>query len=347
MRMSHFVTASTIFAAALTFLTPARADPVADFYKGQTISVIVGYPPGGGYDLLSRMLARHIGKFIPREPRLIVQNMPGAGSRTAAAHVYNVAPQDGSVIGIVSQYLPLAHLLSEDRSFESSKFHWIGSLGQGGNNVMLAWRQTGVKSVEDLKSKSLIVASAGPQTNTEYYVATLNNMFGTRIKSVPGYRGTGDVQLAIERGELEGMASVDWPGLKRARGEWLKDGKINIFLQVGLQREPELPDVPLMTDLARNPQERQVLEMISAGVDIGRPYFVGPKVPADRVASLRAAFDKMREAPDFLADIQKGGLVINPISGHELQKLVESSTMAPLDIIERTRAALDTKGLGR
>lgn len=344
---AHLQKVGSFLVAFAAWLVSAQADPIEDFYKGQTISIVVGYPVGGGYDLLSRVVAHHLGNHLPGKPRAIVQNMPGAGSRTAASFIYGPAPQNGTVIGIVSQYLPLAHLLSSDPSMDMTKFHWLGSLGQGGNNVMIALKSTGITSVEDLKRIPLVVASAGPQTNTEYYVAALNNMFGTKIKSIAGYQGTADVQLAIEKGELQGMASVDWPGLKRSHASWLFEDKINVVLQFGMKREEELSSIPLLRDLARNEEERRVLDIISNGVDIGRPYFVGPGVPPDRVTALTKAFDAMREDPAFKEEVAKSGLVLNPIPATELRRLVVDSSVVAPELKEKLRNALNTKGLGR
>ena len=315
----------------------AQAD---DFYKGKTITIVVSYPPGGGYDLLARALANYMGRYIAGNPAMVVQNMPGAGSRIAAGYVYNVAPQDGTVMATVSQYLPLAQLMENETTFDSGKFNWIGNLGQGGNNVMAAWAATGIRSIDDIKTKQLIVASTGPQTNTEYYPAVLNNLYGTKFKLIGGYSGFPQTLLAIERGELEGSSSADWPGWKLIRPDWISQKKVNFFLQIGSKREPELPEVPLLNDLARNDEERQILDMVTSGVDIGRPFMVGPKVPADRVKMLRSAFDKLLGDADFLASLKKQNLEISPMSGEELQKLVERTANAPKVIVDKTREAL-------
>lgn len=334
--------ARSILAAALlaTSVASATAQPVAEFYKGKTITVLIGYPPGGSYDLIARTLVRHMGRHLPGSPQMIPQNMPGAGSKIAAKHLYSVAPQDGTVLATISQYIALGQLLEEDKSFDSARMHWIGNLGQGGNNVMAAWAATGVRTIEDVKKRPLFVGSTGPQTNTEYYPAVLNALFGTQFRLVRGYTGFAPTVLALERGELEGSASADWPGWKLFRPEWIKERRINIILQIGTVREKELPDVPLLTDLARSQEERQILDLVTSGVDMGRPYAAGPGVPADRVAALRAAFLAMLKDPQFQADATKQSLALTPTSGEEVQALVEATMKAPAAIVARTRAAL-------
>lgn len=311
-----------------------------DFYRGKTINVVVSYSPGGGYDFAARVLARHIGKHIPGNPNAVVQNMPGGGSRTAANYLQNSAPQDGTVLGIFSQYLQFAFLMDPDRSFDPGRFQSVGNLGQGGANVMAAHRRTGITKLEDLKSKTLIVGSTGPQTNTEYYPATLHNLFGHKFKVVAGYIGIPDVVLAIERGELDGFSSSDWPGIKRAKPDWIRDGTLQIIAQIGLEREPELPGVPLILDLARNEDERRMLDLVSSGVDIGRPFFAGPGVPAERIAILRKAFDAMIVDPEFLEDTRKSAIAISPMSGAKLHEIIQRTMSAPPDIVAKMRAAL-------
>jgi tripartite-type tricarboxylate transporter receptor subunit TctC len=301
----------------------------------------VSYGAGGGYDLAARVLARHIGKHVPGNPNAVVQNMPGAGSRIAANYLQNSAPQDGSVLGIFSQYLQFAFLMDPDRSFDPAKFQSVGNLGQGGANVMAAHRRTGIAKLEDLMRTTLIVGSTGPQTNTEYYPAMLHNLFGHKFRVVAGYIGIPDIVLAIERGELDGFSSSDWPGIKRARPEWIKDGTLKIIAQIGLEREPELPGVPLILDLARNDEERAMLDLVSAGVDIGRPFFAGPGVPAERIAILRKAFDAMVVDPEFLDDVKKSAIAISPMSGAKLHEIIQRTMSAPASIVAKTRAALE------
>lgn len=332
-------------AVLLAIADPAAAQGPGEFYKGRTVTVVVGYPPGGSYDLLARALARHMGRHIPGTPAMIVQNMPGAGSKIATQHLYNVAAQDGTVLATISQYIALGQLLEQEKAFDAARLKWIGNLGQGGNNVMAAWSATGIRTIEDVKSKQMIVGSTGPQTNTEYYPAVLNSLYGTRFKLVRGYTGFAPTVVAIERGELDGSASADWPGWKVFRPDWIRERKINVILQIGSVREKDLPDVPLLTDLARNPDERQILELVTSGVDMGRPFATGPSVPEDRVTVLRRAFQAMLADPEFRAEIAKQSIVLTPTSGEEVQALVQRTLGVAAAVAERTRAALTPQGM--
>ncbi len=326
--------------AAMAGLSGAPALAQGDFYRGKSVHVVVSYAPGGGYDLAARVLSRHIGRHIPGQPNVVVQNMPGAGSRVAAGYLQNIAPQDGTVLGIFSQYLQFAQLMDPDKSFDPAKFQSVGNLGQGGANVIGAMSRTGIAKIEDLYQKTLIVGSTGPQTNTEYYPSALTNLFGLKFKVVAGYIGVPDITLAMERRELDGFSSSDWPGIKRARPEWLASGELRTILQIGSAREPELPDVPLMIDLARNAEERQILELVSSGVDIGRPFFAGPGVPAERIAVLRKAFDDMLLDPEFHEDVKKSAMAISPMSGAKLHDIIQRTMNASPEIVAKTRAAM-------
>ena len=332
-------------AATLAIAASASAQGAGEFYKGRTVTVVVGYPPGGSYDLLARALARHMGRHIPGSPAMIVQNMPGAGSKIATQHIYNLAAQDGTVLATISQYIALGQLLEQEKAFDAARLKWIGNLGQGGNNVMAAWAATGIRTIEDVKAKEMIVGSTGPQTNTEYYPAVLNALYGTRFKLVRGYTGFAPTVVAIERGELDGSASADWPGWKVFRPDWIRDRKINVILQIGSVREKDLPDVPLLIELARNPEERQILDLVTSGVDMGRPFATGPNVPDDRVAVLRQAFQAMLKDSEFQAEIAKQNIVLTPTSGEEVQALVERTLKVAPAVAERTRAALTPQGM--
>ena len=325
---------------AALVLSCAGALAQGEFYRGKTLHVVVSYNPGGGYDLSARVLARHIGRHIPGQPAVVVQNMPGAGSRVAASYLQNVAPQDGTVLGIFSQYLQFAYLMDPDKSFDPARFQSVGNLGQGGANVMGVMRRTGIRAIGDLREKTLIVGTTGPQTNTEYYPSVLHNLFGLKFKLVSGYIGVPDILLAMERGELDGFSSSDWPGTKRAKPDWLASGELRSILQIGSAREPELPDVPLMLDLARNEEERKILELVTLGVDIGRPFFAGPGVPAERIATLRKAFDAMLLDPEFNEDVKKSAMAISPMGGAQLHEIIQRTMNAPRDIVAKTRAAL-------
>lgn len=321
----------------------APAHAADDFYKGKTLRLIVGYAPGGGYDVYARFAVRHMARLLPGKPSVVAQNMPGAGSARAAQYLMVSAPQDGTVLGTVGQNLPLDQALSAGKTkYDTRRFNWIGNIIDG-NNVMFVWHTTGVKSVEDAKTKEVFLSATGVTSTSVQYPRVLNNMFGTKFKIITGFGGGTELNLAIERGETQGRGSTGWSNIKAVTPQYLADKKINIILQMGLKREKDLPDVPLLIDLARNPAERRVLELISAGVDIGRPILTTPGVPAVRVKLLRDTFDAALADKQFLAEAAKARMDISPVRGEDVQKIVENIVSAPPDIVNLVEAAM-TKG---
>lgn len=321
----------------------AHADSVADFYKGKRMRVIIGYGAGGGYDGYARFVTRHMARFIPGNPTMVPQNMPGAGSAIAAQFLTHQAPRDGSVLATLGQNLPLDQALRPERAkYDTRELIWIGNVNQG-NNVMMMWHTSGVRSIEDAKQKEVFVPATGVTSTSVMYPRALNNIFGTKFKIITGFGGGRELNLSIERGEMHGRGSIAWATIKANAPHYLTEKKVNLILQMGLTKEKDLPDVPLIVDLARNQAERQVLELIAAGVAIGRPTVTTPGVPADRVGALRAAFDAVTKDEKFLAEAKKARLDINPVPGVELQEIVTRVVNAPDDVVELTRAAL-TKG---
>lgn len=314
-----------------------------DFYKGKTVRMIIGYGPGGGYDVYGRIVARHMARLLPGAPTLVPQNMPGAGSARAAQYLSVSAPQDGTVWATLGQNLPLDQALNPKKAkYDTRKLLWIGNINRG-NNVVMIWHTAGVKSIEDAKKKDVYTSATGETSTSVQYPRVLNNMFGTRFKIIAGFGGGSELNLAIERGEVQGRGSNAWASIKANTPHYLSEKKVEIILQMGLEREKDLPDVPLLIDLARNPAERRVLELISAGTDIGRPILTTPGVPADRVKLLRATFDAMAGDKTFLAEAAKAKLDVSPVPGEKLQAIVENIVTAPSDIVELVKAAM-TKG---
>ena len=330
-------------AAAITGLMAAsdlRADAVADFYKGKQVKLLIGYSAGGGYDTYARVLARHMGKHIPGNPTIVPQNMPGAGSLKLTNFIYNVAPKDGSVFGTIGRGVPMEPLLGgKGAQFEADKFTWIGSLNNE-VSICASWHTSKVKTVEDLASIELIVGGTGSGADTDTFPIVMTNMFGSKIKLISGYPGGNDILLAMERGEVAGRCGWSWSSVKSRRGDWIKDKKINILLQMSLQKHPDLPDVPLVMDMAKNDDDRAALELIFARQVMGRPYVAPPGIPADRAAALRAAFDATVKDPDFVADIAKMKLELNPVSGEEVENIVKRIYAAPEAIVARASDAI-------
>jgi tripartite-type tricarboxylate transporter receptor subunit TctC len=307
---------------------PAKADPVEDFYRGKTIDLIIGYTPGGTYDLYARLVAEFIGDHIPGKPRIVARTMAGGGSRVGASYIANVAPKDGTVLGTADQSLAVEQAMGDKTlQFDTTKFIYIGN-PEADNNTTVTWAASGVKTIEDATRREVTVGATGGSTSSQYPKA-MNALLGTKFKIVVGYPGGKDIDLAMERGEVEGRGSNSWSSWKATYPDWLRDKKINILVQIGLAKAPDLPDVPLLMDLAKNDQDRAVLKLLSAPTRIGRPLFTTPDVPEDRVVALRDAFDATMKDPAFLAQAKKQNFDLDPVSGEEMQKVVAEIVAAP------------------
>jgi tripartite-type tricarboxylate transporter receptor subunit TctC len=322
-----------------TFLLGAPAQPqaqtsVAEFYKGRQIQLVIGYSPGATYDLYARLVARRLGDHIPGHPAVVPVNMPGAGSRTAAMYVYSVALEDGTVLGSGDQSLAVEQAMGDPTlKLDAEKFQYIGN-PIADNNTTVTWSTTGIKRIEDAKTNVVTVGATGGSTSSQFPRA-MNALLGTKFKIIYGYPGASDINLAMERGEVQGKGSDSWAAWKATRPEWLTGHKINILVQIGLEKEPDLPDVPLLMDLAGNDRDRAVLKLLSTPAEIGRPIFAGPRVPFDRVEALRAAFDETMKDPEFLKDAAKAHAALSPVSGKEIQTLVAGIVETPKPIADR------------
>jgi tripartite-type tricarboxylate transporter receptor subunit TctC len=321
---------------------PASADAVADFYKGKVVTIVIGYA-AGGFDLYARLLGRFLGNHIPGRPTIIAQNKPGAGSRAAANWLYNVAPRDGTVIATLSQTTPTDQALGQaDIQFDARRFGWIGNMVVV-NNILFVNASTGVTSLADATTKPLAIGATGASSPSILYPQVSNNLLGTRFRIVSGYPGSADVDLAMERNEVDGHGSISWASLKTERPDWVSRRVINILFQVGPRREADLPDVPLWSELARNDEQRRVLEMLSGFIAVGRPFLTAPGVPAERLKALRQAFDETMQDPRFMEAAQMAHMVINPLSGAELQQTVERIVDQPPAMIATIRQAIEVR----
>jgi tripartite-type tricarboxylate transporter receptor subunit TctC len=335
-------------AASLTIATTtASADDVADFYRGKTVRLVIGYGTGGGYDVYGKMLARFLGEHIPGKPTVIAQNMPGAGSRNAGNWLYNVAPKDGSVLAVLSQATPADQALGQPGiKFDVRKFNWIGNMVVV-NNIMIVWSATGVRTIDDAKKRPLAIGATGASSPSVIYPTVANNLLGTQFKIVSGYPGGGDIMLALERREVDGRGSDSWASLKANNPAWIKEGKVTILFQVGPKREPDLPGPPLLTELAQNNEQRQILEVVSGDAAVGRPVLTAPDVPADRVRALRKAFDDVMRDPAFQEAAKKANMYFNPLGGEELQRIVNRIVSPSPQVIERVKEAIRPRDLQR
>ena len=320
--------------------TAAFSDPVEDFYRGRKLDMIIGYSPGGTYDLYARLVARYLGNYLPGKPLIVPRNMPGAGSRAAANWVFGVAPRDGSVLATADQSLSLQQAIGEKGiNFDTTKFIYIGNPNIE-NNTTATWHTSGIRTIEDAKRREVTMGATGGSTSSQYPKA-MNALLGTRFKVVLGYQGGNDVNLAMERGEVDGRGSNSWTSWKSTRPDWLAEKKINILVQIGLAKAADLPDVPLLMELGANAEDRATLRLLSASTNVGRPIFTTPDAPRDRIAALRKAFDTMVRDPAFLDQARKEKFDIDPLSGDALQKVVTDIVATPKAQGERLRKIIE------
>jgi tripartite-type tricarboxylate transporter receptor subunit TctC len=325
-------------AVALSSSSTAFADPVADFYAGRTIIVVVGSEAGGGYDTQAHLMARHLGDFIPGHPSIVVQNMPGAGSINAANYLYNVAPKDGTTIGLIQRTLMSANLTNQKGvRFDVQKFNWIGNLATE-VPLFVSWHTSPIKTVEDLFKHEMVMGGGGPTSDSEVQARMLNALIGTKIKIVSGYTGEAQIQLAMERGEVEAMGAWGWSNLKSRAPEYLTDRKVNILIQGALQRAADLPDVPTPFDFVNNDDDRKVLELFYAQQMVARPIVAPPDLPADRLAALRKAFADMAESGAFRDDSKKMKLDASATPYESIEKVISIIGATPPAIAARFAA---------
>lgn len=316
------------FGAALLAAGGASADAVEDFYRGKTINMIIGYPAGAGYDVASRLLAAHMPAHIPGQPRMIAQNMPGAGSLTAMNHVYNVAPKDGTVLGSVNRSLSMAPLLESDPAqktrykFDAMKLNWIGSLEKA-VSLGICKDSSGFSNFPQFREKEMIQTASAPNSDSQIFPTVFNNMLGTKIKIIGGRQGTGENLLAMERGEADCYLGTSYSSIAGVKPDWLRpdDPYMNVVVQIALEKHPKLPQVPLVTEFASG-DELAALELLLAPQIMGRPYFSTPGVPAERVAALRKAFEEMMVDANFIASAEKIGIDVGLLSGKEIESLL-------------------------
>lgn len=322
---------------------PALAQSVADFYHGKTITMAVGTSPGGDYDLRMRMVGRHIGKHIPGNPTVIATNMPGAGQMLVANWLANVAPRDGTAIVALSQNMAVYQATgAAGVKYDVRQFHWIGNTTDT-PNVISSWHTTGIRTIQDVMQRELVVGATGMASGSFLYPHALNQLVGAKFKIVTGYPGGNDINLAMERGEVGGRGSNSWASWKSTRPQWLAEKKVIILVQVGVKRHPELADIPTLQDLAKNEADRQVLLFISADTAISRPLVTSAGVPRERVEALRRALDATMKDPEFLAEAEKSKTDISPMTGDEAQKIAEATINAPADVRARAGALIEGK----
>ena len=327
-----------VASGTLVLTLPAQADPVADFYRGKTVNVLIGVGVGGEYDLQARLVARHIGKHIPGNPTLVPQNMTGAGGIKMANYLHAQAPRDGTYIGMMGNNFPAAQAVGgQGVQFDANQLQWLGTIAPV-VETMAVWSATGIKSVEDVRARETIAGASGKGAITYFYPSMMNEFVGTRFKLVTGYAGGNEINLAMERGEVEARNNT-WSSWKATKPDWLRDKKIVVVVQAG-PRAPDL-DAPSVEELAKSPDERKIIELIVSGTRLGRPLATTPELPAERLAALRAAFRATMADPEFRADAAQMNFEVAPVYGEEMQQIVGTILATPKDLAARAKHLLE------
>ena len=341
--MRPISTSLVLSAAVLAGLPAVAQESVADFYKGKQLQIVIRSAPGGSYDQYSRLLARHIGKHLPGNPTMLPVNMPGGGGLLAINHVANIAPKDGTILTIpdigLGMYQALG-MLGDQLKADMRQFSFIGNFSQS-NMTVITFHTSKVKTLEDAKREQAILGTTGAASISAQIPAIYNNLLGTKFKLLLGYQG--DQDIAMERGEIDGRAAITYAAVKLSQPEWIKSKKLNFLLQVGLNKERELPDVPLLRELAVTDEQKQIFEFLSRVSVLGRVLVVGPGVPPERVAALRTAFMATMSDPEFLAEAAKGSAEVSPLDGATVEKLYREKLNTDPAILAKIRTAMEAR----
>jgi tripartite-type tricarboxylate transporter receptor subunit TctC len=326
---------AALFAAAM----PAQAQSVEEFYRGKSITLAIGFTPGGGYDLYARHLARHMGKHIPGNPTIVPQNMAGAGSLRAANFIYSAAPKDGTAFGTFARTTGLNPLLESGATFDGTKFTWIGSVT---NDISLCvtWHTSKANTWENFLKVPTALGGQAPSSEPDIFANLYKNVFGAPIKLVAGYPGTNEITLAMERGEVDGLCGLSWSTIQTRHFAWLKEKKINLLVQASFKKAPELARVPLVMEATKDTEKLQILKLILAAQEMARPFAAPPGIPRDRAAALVAAFNATMKDPSYLADAKKSRIDVNPVTGPEIDKLLAELYATPKDVITKASQAI-------
>ncbi|MDB5651083.1 MAG: tripartite tricarboxylate transporter family receptor [Hyphomicrobiales bacterium] len=337
-RLAGLVVGSALAAFGATI--SAQAQTGAEFYRGKTVSIVVGYAPGGGYDIYSRLLSRHLSAHIPGKPTVIVQNMPGAAGVVASNYVYSVAPKDGTVIAAVDQNIPMFNLLGgKGVQYDISKVAWLGTMASS-NGVAMSWHTTGVNTLGDVKAHEVSIGTTGSNDDAYVYAKALNTLVGTQFRIIQGYSGTSSVNIAMENGEVQAMGRSSYYGFASQRPDWLRDKKVTILVQIGLQKQPELGDIPLFIDLVPGVEEKQIASLVSMPTSIGYSHWLSPDVPAERARILEAAYAETLSDPELLAEAKQQGIEIRPRTAAQIRELVKAAADTPAQVRAKAAAIL-------
>jgi tripartite-type tricarboxylate transporter receptor subunit TctC len=339
----HLFTTASIAVLAFAAIPAHAADAVANFYKGRTVQVLIGFSPGGGYDIYARTLARYMGKHIPGNPTLVPQNMPGAGTLKVANYIYNVAAKDGTVFGTFARGIPMEKLLGRTvgEQFDATKFTWIGSVTDE-PSVCVFWAASGIKNWQDMQTKPWKVGGSGVTSDLDIYANVLRNMFHLPGRLITGFPGGTEVLLSMRRGEVDGRCGWSWSALLSRDRDLLDKKLVTVPLQLGVEVNKDIPDVPLVMDLTNDPKQKAALKLIFARQAMARPFAAPPNLPPERAKALRDAFDATMKDPDFLAEMKKLDLEVRPQSGVRIDQLVKEVYSYPPDVVKIASDAIRT-----
>jgi tripartite-type tricarboxylate transporter receptor subunit TctC len=331
-------------AAALTMLgfapEPMAQSSAEKFYKGRNLDLIVGYDPGGGYDVYTRLLGRHIGRYVPGNPGIVVKNMPGAGSLKAANYLYNVAKKDGTVFGMFAGGIAMDALIGGKKTdFDPRKFSWLGSMTES-SSACWAWHTTGIKSLEDVMKKEMVVGASSGGSSTAAWPRTMNSFLGTKFKVITGYPGTKGITLAVERGEAQGLCGYFISSIRSAKPDWLRDKKVTMIVQEANARHPDFPNVPTVFEYAKDEKTKQAFNLVFGWQVMGRPFTLPPGVPADRVAAMRKAFIDSLKDKALLADAERLKVTILPRTAEQVLAYLNEAWKTPKPVVESVFKAL-------
>jgi tripartite-type tricarboxylate transporter receptor subunit TctC len=320
--------------ATLVAPAAARADAVADFYRGKSITLYVSFPPGGGYDIYARVLLPYFTRHIPGNPAIVVKNMEGGSGVKAAGYISTITPQDGTSLGLFLDTLTLGKVFGGPGEFDPVKLVWIGRIVSTATLAMV-WHTSAVQTVEQAKERPIIIAASVPSNSSSFIPTALNDLIGTKFKIVRGFQGSPPMALAMERGEVDAIGGMSWEAIQLTKADWLTDGKAKGLYTHGAHRIKDLPDVPGLIDLAIDDKSRRILELMGGGPDIGRSLVAEPGIPAERAAALRKAFMETMEDSQFVADMHKRNLGVEPLSGEEVQRIVAAAAATPKELVEQ------------
>jgi tripartite-type tricarboxylate transporter receptor subunit TctC len=334
-------TAAALLLAAATSPASTHAQTVEEFYKSKSITMLVGSGAGGGYDTYARIFVRHMARYVPGNPTIIAKNMPAAAGLAAANTLYTTADKDGSTIAAFTNGSAMEPLFGNASArYEAQKFNWLGSIGKL-QNVCATWHQSPIKTIAAARAREVIVAAAGATSNTAIVPRTLNALIDTKFKVIAGYDTGAGLTLSIERGEAEGICGLSWSTMKASRPHWIRDKLLNVIVQMGLQKLPDLPEVPSALDLVTDAENRQVLELILIRQEAGRPFAAPPGVPPERLAALRRAFDATLGDAEFRSDAAKAQLEVEPLTADEIDRLLATAYSAPKPIVQKAAALVE------